>query len=385
MRNLLIATAGRSDYGIYRSILNRIESEPGLDYGLLVTGAHLSAAAGETVAEIERDGRPIAARVPLPDTSTGPAGAAQAMADALAGTAEVLAEGRFDMVVVLGDRFEMFAVTAACVPFNIPIAHIHGGELSFGAIDDSFRHAMTKMAHLHFASTEDYAARIRRMGEEDWRVTVSGAPALDTILQADLPSRDTLSARFGLPLDEPPLLVTFHPVTRQFGEAEEQTRALLAALDEVDLPVVLTAPNADAESATIRALFAEFLAKKRGRAWLVESFGALNYLAMLREARAAVGNSSSGLIETPGFKLPTVNIGNRQLGRTRAANVIDSAPEATAIKAAIARAIDPAFRQSLATMANPYGDGRAAERIVDVLTTVPINAKLVAKTFVDRL
>lgn len=384
MRRLLIATAGRSDYGIYHPIFDRVEAEPALDYALLVTGQHLSTAGGKTVREIERDGRPIAARIALPETSLSHAAVAEAMAAALSGTSALLSREAWDMVVVLGDRFEMFAITAACVPFNIPVAHIHGGEVSFGAIDDTLRHAMTKMAHLHFAATEDYARRIRQLGEEDWRITVSGAPSLDTIMKAELPDRATLSERFGLPLDEAPLLVTFHPVTRQFGEAERQTQALLAALEAMDLPVVLTAPNADVESDVIRALFADFLKRRQGRAWLVESFGALNYLAMLREARAAVGNSSSGLIETPGFKLPTVNIGDRQKGRTRAANLIDCAADADAIETAIRKAVDPAFRASLAGVVNPYGDGNAAERIVTTLRDVPIDARLVGKIFVDR-
>jgi UDP-hydrolysing UDP-N-acetyl-D-glucosamine 2-epimerase len=384
MRRLLIATAGRSDYGIYRPILKRIEADPALDYALLVTGQHLSASGGETVREIERDGRPIAARIALPETASSRAAVSEAMAAVLSGTGALLADGGFDIVVVLGDRFEMFAVAASCVPFNVPVAHIHGGEVSFGAIDDALRHAMTKMAHLHFAATEDYARRIRQLGEEDWRVTVSGAPALDTIINAELPARATLSRRFGLPLDEAPLIVTFHPVTRQFGEAERQTRALLAALEAVDLPVVLTAPNADVESEVIRVLLDDFLARRPGRSWLVESFGALNYLAMLREAKAAVGNSSSGLIETPGFALPSVNIGDRQAGRTRAANVIDCAADAQAIESAIRKAVDPAFRASLAGMANPHGDGNAAERIVSTLRDVVLDARLVNKIFVDR-
>lgn len=383
MRRLLIATAGRSDYGIYRPILDEIEADPGLDYALLVTGQHLSAAGGETVKEIEKDGRPIAARVVLPETSSSRTAVAEAMAAALSGTGALLSSEAWDMVVVLGDRFEMFAVTAACVPFNMPIAHIHGGEVSFGAIDDSLRHAITKMAHLHFTATENYARRIRQLGEEDWRIIVSGAPALDTILKAQLPDRATLRKRFALPLDEAPLMVTFHPVTRKFGEAERQTRELLGALEAIDLPVILTAPNADVESDVIRALFSDFLKRRQGRAWLVESFGALNYVAMLREARAAVGNSSSGLIETPGFKLPTVNIGDRQMGRTRAANVIDCAAEADAIEDAIRKAINPEFRASLANMVNPYGDGSAAERIVTTLRDVPIDNLLTSKIFVD--
>jgi len=384
MRRLLIITAGRSDYGIYRPILDRIEAEPELDYALLVTGQHLSSSGGQTVREIERDGRPIAARIRLPETSSSQAAVADAMAVALAETGKLVAHGNFDIVVALGDRFEMFSAMAACVPFNIPLAHIHGGEVSFGAIDDTLRHAMTKMAHLHFAANEDYARRIRQMGEEEWRIKVSGAPALDTIMKADLPDRATLSRQFRLPLDEAPLLITFHPVTRQFGEAERQTRALLSALRAVDLPIVLTAPNADAEGDVIRALFAEFLQQRPKRAWFVESFGSMNYLAMLREARAVVGNSSSGLIETPGFRLPTVNIGDRQMGRTRGANVIDCTDDADAIEIAIRKAVDPAFRASLADMVNPYGDGKAAERIVTTLRDVTIDKRLVAKIFVDR-
>ncbi len=288
------------------------------------------------------------------------------------------------MAVMLGDRFEMFATMAACVPFNIPIAHIHGGEISFGAIDDAFRHAMTKMAHLHFAANEEYARRIQQMGEESWRVTVSGAPALDSIIKADLPDRSKLSRQFGIPFNEAPLLVTFHPVTRQFGDAERQTSALLRALEAVDLPVVLTAPNADVESDVIRALFADFVQRRAGRAWFTESFGALNYLAMLRESRAVVGNSSSGIIETPGFKLPTVNIGDRQMGRIRGANVIDCEANAGAIEVAIRKAIDPVFRASLERMVNPYGNGNAADRIVSTLRDVPIDDRLVGKIFVDR-
>lgn len=380
MRSILIVTAGRSDFGIYRQIMNRIAATPGLEYQLLVTGGHL--AANGTVGEIEAENRPIAARVPLPESGGGEEAMARAMGIALSRTAEHFAHARPEILLVLGDRFEMFACAAAAVPFNIPIAHVHGGELSFGAVDEVFRHAITKMAHLHFAATQDYADRIVRMGEEPWRVTVSGAPGLDNVRLAQLPDRETLSQRFSIPLDEPPLLVTFHPVSRQVAQVIDQTRSLLSALRQVDMPLVITAPNADAGADAIRAEIAAFAASRQ-RVFLVENFGSLNYLAMLREAAAMVGNSSSGLIETPTFRLPVVNVGDRQEGRTRARNVIDVPATADAILGGIRKAIDPAFRASLADLTNPYGNGHASERIVEVLASVELDARLVAKRFYD--
>jgi UDP-hydrolysing UDP-N-acetyl-D-glucosamine 2-epimerase len=382
MRSILAVTVGRSDFGVCRPVLDRMAAAPTLDYSLLVSGAHLSKAAGGTIDQILSENRPITARIPLPESAGGQAGMAAAMGAALSGAADVFAARRPDILLVLGDRFEMFAIAAAAVPFNIPIAHIHGGELSFGAIDDVFRHAITKMAHLHFAATADYAARIVRMGEEPWRVIVSGAPGLDNVRNAALPDRETLAARFAIPLDRPPLLVTFHPVTRQVDDAVAQVSALLEALSQVDMPIVFTAPNADAGADAIRGEIERFR-QSRPNVHLVENFGTLNYLAMLREAAVVVGNSSSGLIETPSFQVPTVNIGDRQLGRTRAANVIDVGTTAPEILAGIHSALDPAFRASLTGMVNPYGDGHAAEKIVEVLETVPLDAKLVAKRFHD--
>ena len=381
-RKILVVTVGRSDFGISRQILDRIAETEGLDYGLLVSGAHLSEAAGYTVREIEAEGRPIAARIPLPDSHGSMEATAQAMAAAMGGTATYLARERPDIVLVVGDRFETFAIAAATVPFNLPLAHVHGGEVSFGAIDDSFRHAITKISHLHFAATRDYADRILQMGEEPWRIHVSGAPSLDNLRRARLPSRTELAERFNIAFDRPPLLVTFHPVTRQADDVGQQIRALLDALRQVDVPVVLTAPNADVGSDVIRAELSRFIAE-RPAVTLVESFGSLNYLAMLRESAAMVGNSSSGLVETPAFALPTVNVGDRQDGRTRAQNVIDVAAETDAIVAGLRKALSPEFRQSLAGMENPYGDGTASDVIANVLATVDIDARLIAKRFHD--
>lgn len=382
VRKILVATVGRSDFGISRQILDRIAETELLDYSLLVSGAHLSQAAGYTVREIEAENRPIAACIPLPDSHGSEEATAQAMAVAIAGTATHIARERPDIVMVVGDRFETFAIAAATVPFNLPLAHVHGGEVSFGATDDSFRHAITKMSHLHFAATRDYAHRILQMGEEPWRVHVSGAPSLDNLRRVQLPDRAELANRFNLTLDRPPLLVTFHPVTRQADDVGRQIRVLLDALRQIDVPTVITAPNADFGSDVIRRELDQFITE-RPSVTLIESFGSLNYLAMLRESAAMVGNSSSGLIETPAFTLPAVNVGDRQDGRTRASNVIDVPAETNAIVAGLRKALSPEFRRSLLGMTNPYGDGTASDLIAKVLATVDIDVRLIAKRFCD--
>jgi UDP-hydrolysing UDP-N-acetyl-D-glucosamine 2-epimerase len=382
MRRIILVTTGRSDYGLYRPIMDCIAGHADLNYELLVSGGHLSERSGSTVREIEAEGRPIAARLTTRETLGAPAAMAAAMGEIMLGAADYFSRSRPDILVVLGDRFEMFAAAAAAVPLNIPIAHIHGGELSFGAIDDAFRHALTKLSHLHFAATRTYARRIVRMGEEPWRVVVSGAPGIDTIVNTPLPSKADLARHFRFPLDRPPVLMTFHPVTREFEDGRYQIAEILAALEGFDVPLVISAPNADAGSDVIRLAIETFAAARR-HVWVVENFGSLNYLAMLRESAAMIGNSSSGILEAPSFCLPTVNIGSRQDGRIRALSVIDCPCERTAIDGALRKALDPAFRRSLAGMDNPYGDGRAADRIVETLASVSLNRQLLAKRFFD--
>lgn len=382
MRKIFVATVGRSDYGLSRPVLDQLAAEPSIEYGLIVTGGHLSARSGQTVTEIEGENRPIVSLIPSRETLGEPHAMAAATGEILAAAADVFEDNKPDLLLVLGDRFEMFAIAAAAVPFNIPTAHIHGGELSYGAIDEVFRHAITKMSHLHFASTAENGARIVRMGEDPWRVTVSGAPGLDNILKQSLPDRATLSARFGIPLSSPPILVTFHPVTRQFGDVTAQIGELLHALSTFSQTTVITAPNADAGSDLIRAALDDFRLG-RPNVFLVENLGSANYLAMLRESAILVGNSSSGIVEAPSFHLPTVNIGDRQLGRTRASNVIDVQCERGAIIEAITRGLTADFRASLSGTVNPYGDGHAAERIVNVLRSIPLDFRLTMKRFFE--
>ena len=382
MRTIGVVTVARSDYGIYRPVLRALAAREDVQLQLYVGGMHLLERFGWTVEEIERDGYPIAERVDflLPDDS--PQAVAESIGRGVIGFAEAFARSGPDMLVVLGDRFEMLAAVAAAVPLGVPIAHIHGGELTEGAIDDSIRHAITKLSHLHFVSTEQYAARVRRLGEENWRVVVSGAPALDALADFRPLRAEELRERFGVSPDERTLLVTFHPETLEPDRTEAHAAEVLAAVRGSGLGAVFTYPNADLGHLHIAAVFEEAAASDE-RYRMIRSFGSEAYFSVLSRVGAMVGNSSSGIIEAPSFRLPVVNVGSRQHGRTRAANVIDVEPERTAIASAIDRAIDPGFRRSLDGLVNPYGDGHAAARIVEVLTTVPIDERLLRKRFED--
>lgn len=382
MRTIGVVTSSRADYGIYRPLLQAIAADPELDLTLYVTGMHLAPEHGLTVTAIEADGFAIAARVEglLADDSA--CGIAQSMGLTTLGFARAFARSRPDLLLVLGDRFEMHAAALAALPFNLPMAHIHGGELTAGAIDDALRHSLTKLSHLHFVATEVYAARVRQLGEEPWRVVVSGAPGLDALAGFVPLAPVELELRIGLPLDPAPLLVTFHPLTLWPGQVEEQVGELLAALDQSGLPVVFTAPNADSGGRRIAAMLANYVAT-RANTRLVTSLGSAGYFSLMGRAAAMVGNSSSGLIEAPSFALPVVNIGDRQEGRVRGVNVLDVGHGREEIAAAIARAIAPAFRQSLIGRPNPYGDGQACGRILELLKSVALDARLLKKRFCD--
>lgn len=382
MRTVGVVTVGRSDYGIYRSLLDAISTDPELRLRLFVSGAHLSPEHGRTVDVIESEGRPIADVIEMLIAADSPAAVAKSMGLGVIGFADAYRRARPDLLVVLGDRFEMCAAAVAAVPMLIPLAHIHGGEVTEGAIDEQFRHAITKMAHLHFVSTADHGRRVRQMGEEAWRVTVSGAPGLDALAAHTPLPKAELESRIGLFLDDAPLLVTFHPTTLDVEAAEAQVGELLAAVVATLRPVVFTYPNADAGSSPILGALRRCV-DSAPRAALVANLGTAAYFSLMARAAAMVGNSSSGLIEAPSFHLPVVNVGSRQQGRTRGANIIDVPCERAAIQHAIARATSPEFRAGLAGVANPYGDGGAARRIVDVLKSVALDRKLITKRFVD--
>jgi len=382
MRAVAVVSVARSDAGIYLPVLQAIQRSSSLDLRLMVTGMHLSPEFGETWRDFDRDGIPIAERVECTVSSDTPTGVSASMGLGVLGFNQVFSRQRPDVLVVLGDRFEMLAAAVAALPYVIPTAHIHGGEVTEGAIDEAIRHSLTKMSHLHFVSTETYARRVIQLGEAPWRVAVSGAPGLDAMQAVEIWSRAHLEEKIGLSFDAPVLMATLHPVTLDYGQTSALLDAFLAAIEAVDLPVVFTYPNADTQGRSIIAALEAFVAR-RGNARVVAHLGSAGYFSLMRHAAAMVGNSSSGLIEAPSFGLPVVNIGDRQRGRLRAANVIDVPGEAAAIAHALRRATSPAFRESLQGLTNPYGDGHAAERIVRVLETVDLDQRLTMKTFHD--
>ena len=382
MRSIAVITVGRSDYGLLRPIVQRIADDSELELQLIVSGAHFSEKFGRTVGDIERDGFPIAESLPLAETDDSPQSIARVMGQAVARFGDAYARQQPDMLLLLGDRYDMHAAALAALPMRIPVAHIHGGELTFGAIDDALRHCITKLSHIHFPATEESAARIRQMGEEPWRITISGAPGLDNLAGISLASLADFAQRHQLPITEPPLLVTFHPVTLEHDRTGWHIAELLAALASCDQPILFTLPNADTGHESIIRAIRDFAAA-RANVFVVANLGTADYFSAMSWAAAMVGNSSSGIIEAASFGLPVVNIGNRQAGRERAANVIDCGHDREAVSAAIRRALDPAFRASLAGLRNPYGDGHAAERIVSRLKAIELGDKVLVKKFAD--
>jgi UDP-hydrolysing UDP-N-acetyl-D-glucosamine 2-epimerase len=384
LRTIGVVTTARSDYGCLIPVLRAIERDPGLRLHLIVGGMHLAPEFGRTVEQIERDGFPIADRIELLVSSDTPLGTAKSIGLAVMGFAESYARVRPDVLVAFGDRFEMHAAVLAALPFGIPIAHIHGGEVTEGAIDDALRHGITKMAHLHFTSTQEYADRVVRMGEEPWRVTVSGAPSLDNLASVELLDRAALRERFGVPFDPAPLLVTVHPVTLEPERVPRQIAAVLAAVERSELPAIFTLPNADPGGHAISEAVRAYVGA-HPNAHVLDNLGTQNYFSVMRAAAAMVGNSSSGIIEAASFELPVVNVGARQTGRSHGTNVVDVGADTdpNAILAAIRRVTDPAFRAAIAGASNPYGTGDAAQRIVRRLRDVAVDEKLLRKHFHD--
>jgi len=382
MRTIGVLTTSRADYGICLPVLRAVHSDPELQLRLFVSGSHLSPEFGYSVKEIARDPWPIAEKVEVLLSTDSPEGMAKSMGLALIGFAQVFSANRPDLLLVVGDRFEVHAAVSATVPFQIPVAHIHGGEITNGAIDEVFRHSITKLSHLHFTATETYARRVAQLGEEPWRIFVSGAPGLDNLLSLEIPSAQQLGERWGIDWAMPTLLVTYHPVTRIAHPAHHEVLPLLQAIASLDLQAIFTFPNADTGGRTIIAEILEFQ-KSHPKTIVVTNASQEGYLGLMKYCSAMAGNSSSGIIEAASFGLPVVNIGPRQAGRLRAANVIDVDNDDHQILSALRRALSPGFRDSLEGLQNPYGDGRAASRITDVLKTISIDEHLVAKRFAD--
>ena len=380
MRSIGVVTGSRADYGIYRPLLQDITADTSLELLLYVTGTHLCAEFGGTAEAIEADGFPIAERVDVILASDTPESIAKSMGLGTISFAQVFAKRRPDLLIVLGDRFEMHAAALAALPFKIPVVHLHGGETTEGAFDDALRHSMTKLSHLHFASTEVYRQRLIQMGEEPWRVTVSGAMSLDNLTRMPLLPIKALEERVGRSLCPPPLLVTFHPTTLEYETTEWQVTQLVCALEQIRRPIVITAPNADTCGRMIQRHLSAFV-QSAPQAVLVDNLGTQAYFSMMALAAAMVGNSSSGILEAMSFQLPVVNIGSRQTGRVRAPNVIDVGYETGEILTGIRWALEPDRRRMLVGYSNPYGDGKAASRILCRIKSVSLDDVLLRKRF----
>ena len=383
MRKVAVLTVGRSDFGRYLPVLRALRDSPGIFLRLLVTGNHFSERLGNTINEVSAAGFNWEAGLEMTLASDTPASVGKAIGLGTQSLAQAFAVDRPDLLVVLGDRYEMVCGPLAALGFGIPVIHIHGGALTEGAIDDAVRHSLTKLSHIHLVSCEEYARRVRQMGEEAWRVQVVGAPGLD-----DLASRATMtlaevSAQAGVELGRPTALVCFHPVTLEPGRNKRHISEMLSALDEIAIQLLFTYPNADLGSDIIIAAIEKFAAFRPDRTHVIKNAGDRLYANLLKHAVVMVGNSSSGIVEAASFALPVVNIGSRQDGKVRAANVIDVEPEKSAILSAILRALSSEFREGLHGLVNPYGDGTAGKRIAAVIGSLEINDRLLRKRFVD--
>ena len=382
MRRLAVLTVGRSDYGIYQPVLAAIEKDPDFELELIVSGQHLSPEFGMTVNEIETDGYQIIERVEMLLSADTPAAISKSMGLGMIGFAQAFERSDLEALIVLGDRFEMMAGVLAALPFGIPIIHIHGGELTLGAIDDQMRHSITKMSQLHFVSTETYRERVIQLGESPKRVIVCGAPSLDRLNTMDYLTLAEINAAFKIELEPGFAICTYHPVTTEYEKTEQELTQLLSVFTKLNIQVLFTMPNADTAGRSIRELVLEYC-RNHENAFATESMGSQAYFSAMKLAGLMVGNSSSGILEAGALKLPVVNIGTRQDGRVRGINVIDCEPVAPAIEQACLHAISSDFLNTLESLKHPYGGTGAAKVILDTLKRIDLSKKGATKGFYD--
>lgn len=376
-RKIAIICSSRATYGYKRRIIKIIHETDDLEAQVIVTGMHLLPEYGLTVREIEQDGVPIVARVDMMVGGDTPAAWAKSIGIEIQSLAQVFSMLQADIVLVTGDRAEMFAAAACAAYMNIPVAHIQAGDVS-GHIDGSARHAITKLSHIHFASCEDSAKRVEHLGEEPWRIFNVGAPQLDPIIHDPKLSRKKLREKLGIDLEKPTALIIQHPVLAESDEAYGQMKETMAALEKLLLQSVIIYPNVDAGGLEIIRAIKEYehLSFIHG----YENMERQTFISVLRDVAVIVGNSSCGILEAPSFKLPAINIGTRQRGRMQARNVINVGYDRKQIEASIQKALyDRDFKRKLASCVNPYGDGHSSERIVKILSEIEINNRLLHK------
>lgn len=376
-RKICVVTATRAEYGLLSSLLGQFRANTSVELQLVVTGAHLSERFGLTVRQIEHDGIPIAARVPVLLDDDSAVGITEALASTTAGVGRTFQELQPDLLVLLGDRYEMLGAAQAAMLARIPIAHLHGGEATEGLIDEAIRHAITKMSHLHFVAAEAFRRRVIQLGEAPERVWTVGATGLDNIAQMSRIGRAELEADLGIELRSPSFLVTHHPVTLQTGDPGAAMRTLLEVLDDFGGTIVITGVNADPGNVALRQEVERFAATRRDRVLAVESLGARRYLSAVAIVDAVVGNSSSGLIEAPSLGTPTVDIGDRQRGRLFAPSVVHCNEGAADIRLAVEKVLSAGHLAIARQRCTPYGEPGAGKRIAEILSSHPLDGLLI--------
>lgn len=382
-RKVCVVTGTRAEYGHLFWIIRALEEDSRAQLQIVVTGAHLSEAHGWTVDQIKNDGFTPDAEVNLNIHDDSPLSIAKGMGLGLEEMVRHFSELAPDLIVVLGDRYELLCAAQAALLLRIPVAHIHGGEVTEGAFDEAIRHSLTKMAHLHFPAAERYAKRLRQLGENPNCIYNFGAPGLDHIQKTQPLQRNEIEEWLGISLKDPILLVTYHPVTLGMNNNTSEVHSVIEALEQFSekATILCTGVNADPEFNTIREAFHTFYQKHSQCVALVQSMGQQRYLSTMRLASVVVGNSSSGIIEAPALGVPTVNIGDRQKGRLRASSIIDCAANTQSIINAINKALDPENREKACNVQLAYGSGEASSRIVEVLITHPLENILMKKFF----
>jgi GDP/UDP-N,N'-diacetylbacillosamine 2-epimerase (hydrolysing) len=381
-RKICVVTGSRADYGLLRLVMQGIEAEPNLILQIIATGMHLSPTFGLTYNEIESDGFEIDRKVECLSSSDSAVAIAEATGKAISGCAKAFGELKPDLVLVLGDRFEIFAACSAALLARIPIAHIHGGEVTAGAYDEAFRHSITKMASIHFVATEEYKKRVIQLGEDPSTVHLVGGLGVDAIKELKLLSKDEIERNLGIKFANKCLLVTFHPATLEAQAPEEQIRELLEALsDKPDITLIFTMPNADTGGLEIMRRIKHFV-ENNDNAYLFESLGQLNYLSCMAIVDGIVGNSSSGILEAPTLRVGTINIGDRQLGRTQSGSVINALANKESIEKALKKLFSSEFKRNLDAYRSPYGEGGSSSKILSVLRDFDFD-KVLQKSFYD--
>jgi UDP-hydrolysing UDP-N-acetyl-D-glucosamine 2-epimerase len=380
-RKICVVTGTRAEYGLLYWLMKEIQSDPDLELQIIATGMHLSPEFGLTYKQIEEDGFVINEKVEMLLSSDTPVGIAKSLGLGTIGFADSLNRLKPDILVLLGDRFEILAAAQAAMIARIPIAHIHGGELTEGLIDDPIRHSITKMSHIHFTAAEEYRKRVIQMGEQPERVFNFGAPGIDNIFKLNLPSKEQLKKDLQIDFDQKVFLITYHPTTLEEGTTKQQIEELLSALDSFpEVQLLFTKSNADTEGRVINQLFEEYVKKNKHRAKIYTTLGQARYLASLKYCSLVIGNSSSGLIEAPLFKVPTINIGDRQRGRLKAKSVIDCSPSKDDIIRAIKLSQSRDFQNSLKEVTSLYGIGDTAVKIKEKLKEIDLT-NILKKTF----